>query len=304
VPLPIILTFSPYGTKKTLSFMKWLGIAFPRWLENDLQFTTFGPADLTAVPGFDFSQIGPALARTALGLFRLNSDLFGWPSSFALIVLGLPVVAGRRTRVLWAMFGSFLLLMLFQSDWGIDSFGPVHAFEVSLPILCLTIVSARNLERASRVGRRCPSAAVDMVGIRAVPARVVDDHGVAGLRADTAGRRAPACQARERGTARTGASRTASCGRFRDVAVRAGVRRRPGTLRHLPSGQRSRSPQRRPVGESRQRRGGPTSARDPARPHRLRHAVGAGMHRDAPAARGPVAGDFPPGASRIMRGLP
>jgi hypothetical protein len=114
-------------------------------LENDLQFTTFGPADLTAVPGFDFSQIGPALARTALGLFRLNSDLFGWPSSFALIVLGLPVVAGRRTRVLWAMFGSFLLLMLFQSDWGIDSFGPVHAFEVSLPILCLTIVSARNL---------------------------------------------------------------------------------------------------------------------------------------------------------------
>jgi len=38
VPLPIILTFSPCGSEKTLSFMKWLGIAFPRWLENDLQF--------------------------------------------------------------------------------------------------------------------------------------------------------------------------------------------------------------------------------------------------------------------------
>ena len=37
VPLPIILTFSPCGSEKTLSFMKWLGIAFPRWLENDLQ---------------------------------------------------------------------------------------------------------------------------------------------------------------------------------------------------------------------------------------------------------------------------
>jgi hypothetical protein len=36
-PLPIILTFSPCGSEKTLSFMKWLGIAFPRWLENDLQ---------------------------------------------------------------------------------------------------------------------------------------------------------------------------------------------------------------------------------------------------------------------------
>jgi 5,10-methylenetetrahydrofolate reductase len=37
-PLPIILTFSPCGSLKTLSFMKWLGIAFPRWLENELRF--------------------------------------------------------------------------------------------------------------------------------------------------------------------------------------------------------------------------------------------------------------------------
>jgi 5,10-methylenetetrahydrofolate reductase len=40
VALPIILTFSPCGSLKTLSFMKWLGIAFPRWLENELQFAT------------------------------------------------------------------------------------------------------------------------------------------------------------------------------------------------------------------------------------------------------------------------
>jgi 5,10-methylenetetrahydrofolate reductase len=38
VPMPIILTFSPCGSAKTLSFMKWLGIAFPRWLENELRF--------------------------------------------------------------------------------------------------------------------------------------------------------------------------------------------------------------------------------------------------------------------------
>jgi len=37
VALPIILTFSPCGSVKTLSFMKWLGISFPRWLENELQ---------------------------------------------------------------------------------------------------------------------------------------------------------------------------------------------------------------------------------------------------------------------------
>jgi hypothetical protein len=38
LPLPIILTFSPCGSVSTLSFMKWLGVAFPRWLENELRF--------------------------------------------------------------------------------------------------------------------------------------------------------------------------------------------------------------------------------------------------------------------------
>jgi hypothetical protein len=36
-PVPILLTFSPCGSEKTLAFMKWLGIAFPRWLENELR---------------------------------------------------------------------------------------------------------------------------------------------------------------------------------------------------------------------------------------------------------------------------
>jgi 5,10-methylenetetrahydrofolate reductase len=35
-PVPIIFTFSPCGSLKTLELMKWLGIAFPRWLENEL----------------------------------------------------------------------------------------------------------------------------------------------------------------------------------------------------------------------------------------------------------------------------
>jgi hypothetical protein len=36
-PVPIICTFAPCGSAKTLDFMKWLGIAFPRWLENELR---------------------------------------------------------------------------------------------------------------------------------------------------------------------------------------------------------------------------------------------------------------------------
>ena len=34
---PVIFTLTPCGSKKTLEFMKWLGISIPRWLENDLK---------------------------------------------------------------------------------------------------------------------------------------------------------------------------------------------------------------------------------------------------------------------------
>src|SRR5215831_5136769 len=37
-PVPFIVSFSPCGSLKTMEFMKWLGISFPRWLENDLRF--------------------------------------------------------------------------------------------------------------------------------------------------------------------------------------------------------------------------------------------------------------------------
>ena len=115
-------------------------------LENKLRFTTFSPSDLTAIPGFDFSEVGPALARTTTGLLRLNVDLFGWPSSLAMLLLALPVF-GRRTRLFWGMLSAYVALQFFQRDWGIDSFGPVHAFEMSLPIIALSIAGFENLSR-------------------------------------------------------------------------------------------------------------------------------------------------------------
>lgn len=39
-PAPVVLTFSPCGSVRTLEFMKWLGISFPRWLENELRQTS------------------------------------------------------------------------------------------------------------------------------------------------------------------------------------------------------------------------------------------------------------------------
>ena len=34
--VPVMMTFSPCGSIKTMQFMKWLGIHFPKWLKNDL----------------------------------------------------------------------------------------------------------------------------------------------------------------------------------------------------------------------------------------------------------------------------
>jgi len=36
-PATVVLTFAPCGSIRTLEFMKWLGISFPRWLENELR---------------------------------------------------------------------------------------------------------------------------------------------------------------------------------------------------------------------------------------------------------------------------
>jgi len=35
-PAPILFNLAPCGSEKTLAFMKWLGISFPKWLENEL----------------------------------------------------------------------------------------------------------------------------------------------------------------------------------------------------------------------------------------------------------------------------
>jgi len=41
IPLvPILFTLTPCGSLKTLQFMKWLGISFPKWLENELMHSS------------------------------------------------------------------------------------------------------------------------------------------------------------------------------------------------------------------------------------------------------------------------
>ena len=39
-PVPVVFTFSVCGSLKTLTFLRWLGIDVPRWIENDLTHAT------------------------------------------------------------------------------------------------------------------------------------------------------------------------------------------------------------------------------------------------------------------------
>lgn len=39
-PAPCVFTFSVCGSMKTLEFLRWLGVAVPRWIENDLRHAT------------------------------------------------------------------------------------------------------------------------------------------------------------------------------------------------------------------------------------------------------------------------
>ncbi len=123
--------------------------------ENGFRFSSFQPTDITTVIGFDFSALGEALARTGAGLFRLNFDLFGWPLAMAFLLAALPS-RRSRPRLLWAMAGTGLVFLVFQRDWGVDSFGPLHAFELALPILCLTIVGSAAL--SATLAEATPSA--------------------------------------------------------------------------------------------------------------------------------------------------
>jgi hypothetical protein len=38
-PPPFIFSFAPCGSLKTMEFMQWLGIRFPKWLENELRYS-------------------------------------------------------------------------------------------------------------------------------------------------------------------------------------------------------------------------------------------------------------------------
>ena len=112
-------------------------------VENSFRFGHIGSAMDMTVVGLNFEPQS-ALAILGSGLFRLNFALFGWPSSFLFL---LPAVGAQRSRVPWVMFWTYVATHFFQIDNGIDAFGPVHFYEMALPVILLSALGAGRAHR-------------------------------------------------------------------------------------------------------------------------------------------------------------
>lgn len=149
-------------------------------LQNGSPFVTGyqRSAEYAEQTGYRFSEVSPplpaaplerlrhVLAVSGAALFRFNTDLFGWP--FSLLFVPFARRAGLWT-VLFVSAAFHLLLHAFLlPDVGVDSFAPMHFFEMAWPLLLLTVAGVANLTSTARavedwVGRRAPGAPSDPV---------------------------------------------------------------------------------------------------------------------------------------------
>jgi hypothetical protein len=111
-------------------------------VQNDSRFSPWkAAAGAQGITNMAFAQPSKMIALSAAALLRLNVDLMGWPASLLLALFS----RGGPTRRLAVSTFAFLLLHLPVTDGGIDSFGPVHYFELAVPLVLLSVGGLRRL---------------------------------------------------------------------------------------------------------------------------------------------------------------
>ena len=117
-------------------------------VSNGLRFGPWASAKVTGLHAeMQFDSLSSMLGLQLVALLRLGVDAFGWPCSFVLAL----AARGRRARLLLGLGGTFFAVHLAMIDGGIDSFGPVHYFELLPP---LALLSAAGLRAVAVWGRR------------------------------------------------------------------------------------------------------------------------------------------------------
>jgi len=101
-------------------------------VENQYRFGYFGPQSDVEVVGMTIDE--DTFAKWLASLLRYSYAIGGWPIGF----LFLPFARGRKMSVVWLMLVSYIAFHIVTTDGGVDSFGPPHFYELSLPFLILS----------------------------------------------------------------------------------------------------------------------------------------------------------------------
>lgn len=111
--------------------------------ENGYRFSGTSPNPEREVANLRFDDLERQAATLGLGLFRFNIAAFGWPLSLAFVL----VAAGRRDWTLWLSAGGYLLTRAFLHDPGVDTYGPVHFYELLWPLIGLSAIGLTQLRK-------------------------------------------------------------------------------------------------------------------------------------------------------------
>ncbi len=162
--VPAIALAALFLTVNKLQTGSYFEVAYQRAFtyaeENGFRFSLW-PTDFSgdAFTELQFGSLEHALAILGAALFRFNITFLGWPCSLLFALF-----AGRGTlrRVIELSFVSFLALHFFTNNVGIDTFAPMHYFELAWPLLILNICGLQkiteNLTTASAAHQRWATA--------------------------------------------------------------------------------------------------------------------------------------------------
>jgi hypothetical protein len=121
-----------------------------RWMPSNLQFYLDG-GDMPRL-----SRWTSAPLRAAWAWVRLERDLLGWPLLTPLVLLA------RDRRAAWVLL-SWFATHFFNSDNGVDTFGPHHYIEAGLPMLALVVSGLERFDDPRWPGRAASVAVVGSV---------------------------------------------------------------------------------------------------------------------------------------------
>jgi hypothetical protein len=131
--------------------------AFEYGIENGFRFSHVSEGRAGGSVMASSGGIAAVLGTISNGLIRLNLSLFGWPFSFLFVPLAIGL---RRASLWWWSVATYTLSHAWISNPGVDTFGPTHWFEMSLPVLVLTIMGCERatgwVERVSHEDARFP----------------------------------------------------------------------------------------------------------------------------------------------------